>query len=163
LLCPAWLVAAFCRNQPTFSLSILGASRVRFAGLTPALDPQNHPLRIQKRQIFARTICHRFTANLHRLLVSEPNGCVFLISTILYIDLTKGRCGPTGTAYSLTAAKTALIWERYQLVIPRNFCRAMALEATCGSSCPVIRMWKLSATDHLWQFTSQPISETAIY
>jgi hypothetical protein len=35
--CFAWLVAAFCRNQPCPRLSIQSASRVRCAGLTPAL------------------------------------------------------------------------------------------------------------------------------
>src|SRR5260370_33657343 len=44
--CPAWLVAAFCRNQPFASLSTPRASRVRCARLTPAHDPPDHPLGI---------------------------------------------------------------------------------------------------------------------
>ena len=37
--CLAGLVAAFCRNRPYASLLAPRASSVRFAGLTPALDP----------------------------------------------------------------------------------------------------------------------------
>jgi hypothetical protein len=48
-LCLAWLDAAFCRNQPCSRLSIHGASRARCAALSPALDPPNCPLGIQKR------------------------------------------------------------------------------------------------------------------
>ncbi|NRO99705.1 hypothetical protein GWC77_28115, partial [Paraburkholderia sp. NMBU_R16] len=39
---------AFCRNQPYLSLSIQSASRVRCAGLTPALDPLTSPTRNSK-------------------------------------------------------------------------------------------------------------------
>src|ERR1700687_2417949 len=49
----AWLLAALCRQHPLASLYTPRASRVRCAGLTPALDPPDHPLRIQKRPFSA--------------------------------------------------------------------------------------------------------------
>ncbi|CAB3809490.1 hypothetical protein LMG28614_07045 [Paraburkholderia ultramafica] len=52
MLCIPWLVAAFCRNQPRLSLLLHCASRVRFAGLTPALDPPNRPTRNLKEAQF---------------------------------------------------------------------------------------------------------------
>ncbi|NRO99815.1 ATP-binding protein, partial [Paraburkholderia sp. NMBU_R16] len=41
----------FCRNQPYLSLSIQSASRVRCAGLTPALDPLTSPTRNSKEAL----------------------------------------------------------------------------------------------------------------
>ncbi|OTP79786.1 hypothetical protein PAMC26577_00055 [Caballeronia sordidicola] len=68
----AGLIAAFCRNQPRFSLVTPRASSIRFAGLAPALDPAVHPLEIRKRlirsivpPIFATLICNVIVA-LHK-------------------------------------------------------------------------------------------------
>jgi hypothetical protein len=44
----AGLIAAFCRNQPRFSLLTPRASSVRFAGLAPALDPAVHHSRFER-------------------------------------------------------------------------------------------------------------------
>ncbi|OXC73464.1 hypothetical protein BSU04_36765 [Caballeronia sordidicola] len=52
----AGLIAAFCRNQPRFSLVTPRASSVRFAGLAPALDPAVHPLEIRKRRFCVRHV-----------------------------------------------------------------------------------------------------------
>ncbi|MEX3937775.1 methyl-accepting chemotaxis protein, partial [Paraburkholderia phymatum] len=44
-------VAAFCRNQPSASLLAPRASSVRFAGLTPALDPATTHSRFERSEI----------------------------------------------------------------------------------------------------------------
>jgi hypothetical protein len=44
-----WLVAAFCRNQPRLSVSILGTSRLRCGGLRSPLTRQTYPLKQFKK------------------------------------------------------------------------------------------------------------------
>src|SRR6201747_2904990 len=45
------MIPAFCRNHPRLSLLVDGASRVRCAGLTPALDPPSSPTRNSKEAL----------------------------------------------------------------------------------------------------------------
>lgn len=80
---PTSIVAAFCRNKPCPSLSIQGASRVRCAGLTPALASLIHPLGIQKRENTRLRVALQYEAAVCVLGLRNPGSFEAPLSDLL--------------------------------------------------------------------------------